>query len=55
MSTIKEPQGAFMCRSSALTILADSGPFRVTHCFGVPERFPLLTIPGVRLRVRRPH
>ena len=27
--TIDEPQGAFMCRSSALTILADSGPFRV--------------------------
>ena len=29
ISPIKEPQGAFKCRSSALTILADSGPFRV--------------------------
>ena len=27
----------------------------ITHCFGVPERFPRLTIPGVRLRVRRQH
>ena len=29
ISPIKEPQGAFKCRSLALTILADSGPFRV--------------------------
>ena len=28
ISTIKEPQGAFKCLSLALTILADSGPFR---------------------------
>ena len=28
ISPIKEPQGAFKCRSLALTILADSGPFR---------------------------
>ena len=28
ISTIDEPQGAFTCRSSALTILADSGLFR---------------------------
>ena len=27
ISTIDEPLGAFTCRSSALTILADSGPF----------------------------
>ena len=27
----------------------------ITQCFGVPERFPRLTIPGVRLRVRRQH
>ena len=28
ISTNNEPEGAFMCRSSTLTILADSGPFR---------------------------
>ena len=40
-----------MCRSSTLTVLADSGPFRglITHCLGVPEGFPRLTNPGVRL------
>src|SRR6187401_1047906 len=27
----------------------------ISHRFGVPERFPRLTIPGVRLRVRRQH
>ena len=27
ISTIDEPRGAFTCRSSTLTILADSGPF----------------------------
>ena len=27
----------------------------ITHHFGVPELFPRLTIPGVRLRVRRQH
>ena len=27
----------------------------ITHRFGVLERFPRLTIPGVRLRVRRQH
>ena len=27
-STINEPRGAFTCRSSTLTVLADSGPFR---------------------------
>ena len=27
ISTIGEPRGAFMCRSSTRTILADSGPF----------------------------
>ena len=87
ISTIKEPRGAFMCRSSTLAVLADSGPFlrvllsfggpglistiyeprgaftcrsmtltilanfwsvlcTITHRFGVPERFPLFTIPG---------
>ena len=28
ISTIDEPQGALTCRSSTLTVLADSGPFR---------------------------
>ena len=28
-------------------------PWTITHHFGVPELFPRLTIPGVRLRVRR--
>ena len=28
ISTICEPRGPFMCQSSTLTILADSGPFR---------------------------
>ena len=27
ISTINEPWGAFTCRSSTLTVLADSGPF----------------------------
>ena len=29
ISTIDEPQGAFTYQSSALVVLADSGPFRV--------------------------
>ena len=28
ISMIEEPRGAFTCRSSTLTVLADSGPFR---------------------------
>ena len=28
ISTIDEPRGAITCRSSTLTVLADSGPFR---------------------------
>ena len=28
VSKIDDPRGAFMCRSSTLTVLADSGPFR---------------------------
>src|SRR6187399_1163168 len=60
-STINEPRGAFTCRSSALAVLADSGPFRglllwpvswtITHRFGNPDRIPRLTNPGVRFRV----
>src|SRR3954469_15500402 len=38
ISTINEPRGAFTFRSSTLTVLADSGPFRglFTHCFWGP-------------------
>ena len=37
-----EPQGVLMCRSSTLTILANSGPFRgllltILARFGVPD------------------
>ena len=53
-----EPQGVLMCRSSTLTILANSGPFRgllltILARFGVLERFSRLTIPMVCLHVRR--
>ena len=55
-----EPQGVLMCRSSTLTILANSGPFRgllltILARFGVPERFSGLTIPRVRLPVGHQH
>ena len=56
ISTINEPRGAFTCRSSTLTVLADSGPFLgLLLYFGVSELFPLLTNPGVRLRVGHQH
>ena len=56
ISTIDESQGAFTCRSSTLTILVDSGPFRaLLLTIWVLERFPQLTILGVCLRVRRQH
>ena len=53
ISTIYEPRGAFSCRSMTLTILANfwSVSCTITHRFGVPERFPRFTIPGVRLRL----
>ena len=57
ISIVVEPQGALTCRSSTLTVLADSGPFHglLLTVLGVRERFPRLTIPGVRLHVRRQH
>ena len=57
ISMIYEPRGAFTCRSMTLTILANfwSVLCTITHRFGVPERFPLFTIPGVRLRLCRQH
>ena len=56
ISMVVEPQGVLMCRSSTLTTLANSGPFRgllltILARFGVPERFPRLTHPGVPLCV----
>ena len=55
--TIDERRGAFMCRSSTLTIFGRSWyvSCTITHRFRVRERFPRLTIPGVRLRVRQQH
>ena len=58
ISMVVEPQGVLMCRSSTLTILANSGPFRgllltILARFGVLERFSRLTIPMVCLHVRR--
>ena len=57
ISIVVEPQGALTCRSSTLAVLADSGPFHglLLTVLGVRERFPRLTIPGVRLHVRRQH
>ena len=52
VSMLNKPYGAFMCRSSTLAVLADSGPI---HCFGVPEWFSCLTNPVVRLRVGHQH
>ena len=53
---VVEPQGVLMCRSSTLTILANSGPFRaLLLTVRGPEGFPQWMIPGVRLRVRRQH
>ena len=38
ISMTNKPRGAFTCRSSTLTVLADSCPFHglFTHYFGVP-------------------
>ena len=56
ISTIDDPWGAFMCRSSTLAVLADSGPFRgLLLSFGVPEWFPWLTNTRVHLCVGQQH
>jgi hypothetical protein len=61
---INDPQGAFTCWSSGVTIFADSGSFHgllitvswaFNHRFGFPERFPRLTTHGVHLRAGRQH
>ena len=49
---IDEPQGAFMCRSSIILGLSDSGPFHgLLLMVLAPKRCPRLLNPGVRLRV----
>ena len=56
ISMVVEPQGALKCRSSTITVWADSGPFLgLLLYFGVSESFPRLTNPGVRLRVGHQH
>ena len=53
---IVELQGALTCRSSTITVWADSGPFLgLLLYFGVTELFPLLMNPEVRLRVGHQH
>ena len=56
ISMVVEFQGALTCRSSTITVWADSGPFLgLLLYFGVSESFPRLTNPGVRLRVGHQH
>ena len=66
ISMVVEPQGVLTCWSSGLIVYVsvintdNSGRFwsvscTITQRFGVPERFPRLMIPGVRLRVRHQH
>ena len=56
ISMVVELKGALTCRSSTITVWADSGPFLgLLLYFGVSESFPLLTNPGVRLRVGHQH
>ena len=56
ISMVVELQGALTCRSSTITVWADSGPFLgLLLYFGVSESFPRLTNPGVRLRVGHQH
>ena len=56
ISIIVELQGALTCRSSTITVWADSGPFLgLLLYFGVSESFPRLMNPGMRLRVGHQH
>ena len=56
ISMVVELQGALTCRSSTITVWANPGPFLgLLLYFGVTELFPLLTNPGVRLRVGHQH
>ena len=52
ISMVVEHQGALTCRSSTLTVLADSGPFRgLLLIVLVPKVIPQLFNPMVHLRV----
>ena len=56
ISMVVELQGALTCRSSRITVWANSGPFLgLLLYFGVSESFPRLTNPEVRLRVGHQH
>ena len=56
ISMVVELQGALTCRSSTITVWADSGPFLgLLLYFGVSESFPRLMNPGMRLRVGHQH
>ena len=56
ISMVVELQGALTCRSSTITVWADSCPFLgLLLYFGVSESIPRLTNPGVRLRVGHQH
>ena len=54
---IDVPRGPFTCHSPAILVLFDSGLFHglFLTVLGVPELFPRVTIPMVRLCVRRQH
>ena len=56
ISMVVELQGALTCRSSTITVWADSGPFLgLLLYFGVSESFPRLTNPRELLRVGYQH
>ena len=55
-STINEPRGAITSRSSTLTVLADSGPFRGLLLIVLGSRIDsMINKPGVCLRVTHQH
>ena len=56
ISTINEPRRAFTCRSSTLTVLADSGLFRgLLLTFLGPRSVSMINEPPVHLRVGYQH
>src|SRR6187399_959518 len=55
ISIVVEAQGALMCRSSTLAVLADSGPFRGLLLTVLGSHSYFHDDSGVRLHVRRQH
>ena len=56
ISVVVELQDVLTCRSSTITVWADSGSvFALLLYFVVSKSFPRLTNPGVRLRVGHQH